>query len=364
MPARASKPGPTSKAEGKIDTGSWRVTILDLPKGRTRTRAMGFAGADVLGSAEAGRVAARQCLWVGGRPELVDEPKGFDPWAACAGQLVGRVVVKGKDRATLVERRDGSRTLVDLHPAGYATSVAHGCAGGRQVGYGQRAGQKQMSPLERALLWSGSAQGVVELRGPDPELQTRALAAADDGVQVGEYGRNWGCHAAMWRGSSESMAQLHPEPPRGYPPDSQVSSARGAGDGQQVGVLAWKKTQLAEPVSRAALWTGSAASFVDLTPRDLKHAAAEACAAGFQVGWATRIDLNKGLRATLWRGSAEDHVDLHELLPPPWNRSSAADIQVAGSTLRVVGTVALLEEERGYDVVRLQRVALWEATLR
>jgi hypothetical protein len=67
-----------------------------------------------------------------------------------------------------------------------------------------------------------------------------------------------------------------------------ISRAIGVGDGQQVGVVGWKKTTLADQVARAALWSGSAVSFVDLTPRGFKNAWAYACARGLQVGWASR----------------------------------------------------------------------------
>ena len=241
----------------------------------------------------------------------------------------------------MCERRDTRWSAVDLHPPGYASSVATSCADDQQVGYGAREGQPTLGAIERALLWSGAPDGVIELRGPDPDRQTRALAVRDR-VQVGEYGRNWSRHAAMWRGSSESMVDLHPVPPRGYPPDVQVSAAAGVGDGQQVGVVGWKKTALADQVARAALWTGSAASFVDLTPRGCRDSWAYACARGRQVGWATRSAKGARSRAILWSGSAADYLDLQDLVPPPWNRSSAVDIAVDGASLKIVGTISQL----------------------
>jgi hypothetical protein len=50
-------------------------------------------------------------------------------------------------------------------------------------------------------------------------------------------------------------------------------------------------------------------------------------------------------------------------VPAPWNRSSAIDIAVDGTTLRIVGTVGHLEKEGAYDVVRAERIAVWKAVL-
>lgn len=363
---RSSSGGASRRQEqpavGRIDVRSWRVAILSLPKGRTTARATGFAGADVLGVAEARRIGTVPCLWTAGVPEVIREPPRFEPWHGARGELVGALAVGEIRHATRRVQRDGGLVVTDLHPARYASSYATGCANGQQVGYGQPGGQSVPVPIERALLWSGTRESVVELAGPDPPRQTRALAASG-GVQVGEYGRNWTLRAAMWRGSSESMVVLHPATPPGYPPDVQVSAAYGAGDDQQVGVVSWKKKPLAAPDMRAALWTGSAESFVDLTPPREKQAQAHACAGGFQVGWVSRNADGSMSRAILWQGSATDPVDLHALLPKPWNRSSAIDIRVEDRVLRIVGTASHLVKEAHLDVKHAEQIVVWEAAL-
>jgi hypothetical protein len=325
-------------------------------------RAISFAGEDVLGLAEAGRIAPVRCLWTAGVPELLREPPGFEPWGGCRGELVGPLAVGERQHGARRAQRSGGLALTDLHPARYVTSCAIACADGRQVGYGQPARQSGGAPIERALLWSGTAESVVELAGPDPSRQTRALGLSGD-VQVGEYGRNFALQAAMWRGSSESVVVLHPAAPRGYPADGQVSTASGAGDAQQVGIVAWKKRALAQPEMRAALWTGSAESFVDLTPPRVKHAQARACAGGFQVGWVSDDANNAVTRAVLWHGSAADLVDLHALLPPPWNRSQAVDIRVEGRAVRVLGTVTQVVKEGHLDINKATQIVVWEKGL-
>src|SRR5262245_36764121 len=350
---------PRARLASGLGVGDWRVAVLPLPKGRTSARAVCFAGEDVLGIAEARRIGVVRCLWTGGGPELITEPPGFEAWGGCQGELVGPVNRYERPRAARRVRRDGRVAVTDLHPARYATSYAMACRDGQQVGYGQPPGQTGGSaPIERALLWSGTAESLVELAGPDPKLQTRALAVKD-GVQVGEYGRNFTMHAAMWQGSSVSMVVLHPAPPPGYPPDAQVSRASGVGNGQQVGLVAWKKKPLAPQDMRAALWTGSAASFVDLTPPKVRHAEAPACAGGLQV-CAVSLDTNNAeRRATLWRGSAAALVDLHALLPEPWNRSSAVDVRVAGGALHVLGTATQMVQEGDLEVKRAEQLVVW-----
>jgi hypothetical protein len=347
----------------RLDLRSWRVALLPLPKGRTTARALCFAGEDVLGLAEARRIGTVPCLWTAGAPEVIREPPGFEAWHGARGELVGRLVAGEQEHAALRVARDGGFVITDLHPAGYARSYATGCADGQQVGYGQPDGQPGPAPaIERALLWAGTGGSVVELAGPDPTRQTRALAVSG-GVQVGEYGRNFTLQAAMWRGSAQSMVALHPVAPAGYPPDVQTSAAYGAGDGQQVGVVAWKKKPLAAPDLRAALWTGSAESFVDLTPVRARHAQARACAGGFQVGWVSRLADFSMTRAVLWHGSAIDAIDLHAPVPKPWNRSAAADIQVEGGRVRILGTVSHMVQEGHLDVKRAEQIVVWETTL-
>jgi hypothetical protein len=75
----------------------------------------------------------------------------------------------------------------------------------------------------------------------------------------------------------------------------------------------------------------------------------------------TILSLPKGI---LWGGSARDYIDLQGLLPAPWNRSWAMDITVEGSALRILGTVSHLVQESHLEIVRAERLAVWEADLR
>ena len=61
-----------------IDPGSWRVTILPLPKGFSRGCAYGFCGGYPVGRAERLRAPAVGSWWPGGEPEhLAASPAHF-----------------------------------------------------------------------------------------------------------------------------------------------------------------------------------------------------------------------------------------------------------------------------------------------
>lgn len=133
--------------------------------------------------------------------------------------------------------------------------------------------------------------------------------------------------AAMWRGSAASMVEVHPA---GYT-ESRIS---GAGDGQCVGQVETSSTQ------HPALWVAGTASVVEL------QSAGEAYAArgGVQVGIV-------GSRAALWIGSAETYVDLHAFAPAGFTSSAARDVEVGPEgEITVVGY--------GYNSVSAQSEAL------
>jgi hypothetical protein len=330
----------------RIVAGSWRFTCLETPKRRTRCRAFGFWGGDPFGSAEGMRTGSVPQLWVAGGPVDV-QAKGLDGLSLHTGSgeaVMGSCRVKDQGRAVLLTRRGTAVAATHLHPKGYDDSWGMAAADGQQVGYGTPVG----SHLSAALLWSGSAESVVELRGPDPKRQSQANAVAG-GLQVGSAATAAGHHAMLWRGSSETVVDLHPG--KGF-----ASGCNGVGDGERVGVL-WLNME----VSRPALWRGSAESFVDLTPKNYYGGSLSACARGFQIGAATTDKKGKFRHAAFWAGSPAEFVDLHSLVPAEdFNISQASAIHIDGNRLRVAGEVGLMKG----DVSHTQRAAVWEAEMR
>jgi len=97
-----------------------------------------------------------------------------------------------------------------FHPvSGYAGSTAYGVSRGQQVGTGT------VGSLGHALLWTGSAQSVVDLH-PSGFSETVAKAVAA-GRRVG-----WGTttdgstHALLWNGTADSVVDLHVFLPAGF----------------------------------------------------------------------------------------------------------------------------------------------------
>jgi hypothetical protein len=56
-------------------------------------------------------------------------------------------------------------------------------------------------------------------------------------------------------------------------------------------------------------------------------------------------------------------VNLHALLPQPWNRSQAIDVRVEGGTVRILGTVTHMVKEGHLDINKATQVVVWEAAL-
>jgi hypothetical protein len=103
-------------------------------------------------------------------------------------------------------------------------------------------------------------------------------------------------HAALWSGTASSYVDLNP-------PGAAASEIVGISAGQQVG--SW-----GDPAFNihAALWTGTAASCVDLNPAGVRLSYAVGCSGGQQVG--TTGDSAFIDHATLWSGTAASAVDL------------------------------------------------------
>lgn len=93
-------------------------------------------------------------------------------------------------------------TAVDLHPAGYTSSRALGVGSGQQVGFGHLP-----DGSARALLWTGSADSVVDLGGAAAASVAFAAAGGRQAGYAAMPGVNQ--HAVVWSGSAASMVDLH-----------------------------------------------------------------------------------------------------------------------------------------------------------
>lgn len=109
-------------------------------------------------------------------------------------------------------------------------------------------------------------------------------------------------HAALWSGSAASFVDLNP-------PGVLASSIGGMVPGQQVGGYYMPGFAF----GHAALWTGTPESMIDLNPPGALGSGANATCGSAQVG-----DANLPIThwsAVIWFGSATDYINLHALLP-------------------------------------------------
>jgi hypothetical protein len=107
-----------------------------------------------------------------------------------------------------------------------------------------------------------------------------------------------------------------------------VSFGHGVGDGQQVG------RALIGGIDHAALWTGSAASFVDLHPAGSNQSRAIDAAGGWQAGYARFGAVE---HASLWNSTASSWEDLSLALTGSWGITLAHGVWLDGTTLSVAG---------------------------
>jgi hypothetical protein len=104
-------------------------------------------------------------------------------------------------------------------------------------------------------------------------------------------------HAGLWSGTAASWIDLHPQ---GF----DTSYAYGVDAGRQVGQV------INSSSSHAALWNGSAVSWVDLHPAGMTYSAALAVAGGEQVGYAYNWPIAEE-HACVWSGTAASWTDLN-----------------------------------------------------
>jgi uncharacterized repeat protein (TIGR01451 family) len=182
-------------------------------------------------------------------------------------------------------------------------------------------------------------------------VQSEALGVGD-GQQAG-FGQVAGghSHALLWTGDAASMVDLHPA---GF----NSSAALGVSGGQQVGSATDHSG-----TEHALLWAGNAGSVVDLSPAGLALSRANGVAGGQQVGFTALSRLNIVFGAThaiVWTGSAASAVDLNSFLPAPYFAGAAANgIDDAGN---IVGSAAHVVPARYFPRIETHAI-LWEPVL-
>ena len=222
-----------------------------------------------------------------------------------------------------------SNTAVDLHN-GYNSTRCTGTHGGQQTGYGETL--IYSVAIQRAMLWNGTS-AYVDL-GPAGFSFSKALGVRN-GQQVGHaggppypmgdvVGYQSGTHAFMWTGTAASAVDLHPIGFDG----SQALATNGT---QQGG---WGYSILPTQHLHAMLWSGTAASAVDMHPAGYADSRITAMTDTKQVGdgWIGPMGQAGSVRhALVWTGTPESIVDLNQYLPAGYIHAVATGVDANGN---------------------------------
>ena len=214
--------------------------------------------------------------------------------------------------------------MVDLNPPGFGYTYAFATDGTHQVGEGRSGG------TEDALLWTGTATSVVDLK-PVGAFNSAAFGTRDF-YQVGTASTPLQpSHATLWKGSAASAVDLNPIVTNAtgtllYP----ASYALSVSGLQQVGFAYLANSDF----FHAMRWNGTAASAVDLDPsllgensRSVAFDTNGTTQVGFGVGSATGL----AYHAMAWSGTADSAIDLNDLLPFGAFLSTAMTIDAQGN---------------------------------
>jgi hypothetical protein len=135
--------------------------------------------------------------------------------------------------------------------------------------------------------------------------------------------------AILWSGSANSYVNLSPFP------ETHTRAYAISGD-HQVGLI--NGISNGEWYQHAAMWSGTAASFVNLNPTGSTSSAALAVLGDRQVGGQWTRGRESGSHAGIWQGTADSFFDLHDLLPANFRDTEAHGIGSDGTYIYVAGS--------------------------
>ena len=202
---------------------------------------------------------------------------GSDAFAASGAFQGGDSTSPNLMHATLWNLTAASHT--DLHPSAiYDSSAINGMGGNQQVGV-VRSDFQFGNANTRAFLWKGTAASAINLHPANinaNDYQSSNALATDGTQQVGivRGGATFGqYHASLWSGTAASYVDLNPT---NSVSAAQSSSASAIANGVEGGyAVVYKPGTFSNPRPHAYIWTGTAASGVDLHPNgydpDLHH---------------------------------------------------------------------------------------------
>lgn len=152
------------------------------------------------------------------------------------------------------------------------------------VSQDQMVGARSMGPPggSEAVLWSQGQRINLHPYG----VSSSYAVGVSGGQQVGWVG-SYSRRAALWSGTASSWVDLHPA-------GALESGALGVANGKQVGYI-WLGDSY-HSYTHAGMWSGTAGSWVDLHPTGASESIAHGVSGGQQVG-------NVDNRACIWSGT-------------------------------------------------------------
>lgn len=144
-------------------------------------------------------------------------------------------------------------------------------------------------------VWSGSAGSAVTVNLTPPGTSNVSIRDMNGSNQVGDASTS-APHASLWSGTAASWVDLNPA--------GSLSSYARAFSGSQQGGQAH-----IGGVWRASLWSGTAASRIDMHPPGATHSDIRAMS-GFQQAGIVFYG-GTASQASIWSGSAASHVSIH-----------------------------------------------------
>ncbi|HXH61323.1 MAG TPA: hypothetical protein VNI20_08180 [Fimbriimonadaceae bacterium] len=236
------------------------------------------------------------------------------------------------ETATVVVSGGGSGQTVVLHPAGADRSAVNAIWNGKAVGFVSQSlipapavwpgttptwtdysakigGSGQILGANGSSIVGQTASGTpflyIEPPGTKVDLSASGslagtVNAVAGNVQVGSSTFSSGTVSMLWSGSAASAVNLNPS-------GATSSVAYGTDGSQQVGSAVFGAIG-----RRAGLWFGNSASWIDLTPLDSTGASeARGVSNGVEVGYAT---FGNTVEAGRWSGTASSWVNMHPLV--------------------------------------------------
>ncbi|MCC7388838.1 MAG: hypothetical protein IT431_08720 [Phycisphaerales bacterium] len=216
-----------------------------------------------------------------------------------------------------------AESVIDLTPPGpYYDSALYQRQGSQTVGWAYH----NIDGRHAAMWLNNDPAQFVDLH---PNIADWSRAHATDGVRQG--GRvaipNIGQHAALWKGTAASFIDMGP------PGQYTYGWIRGMASGTQVG-------EYVNLTKRAALWHDTPESMITMSPPWATSAALYATIGDMHVGYAAHPSGRGG--AGIWYGDdPESFFDLHRFVPAQYadNGSTAFDIDTKDGNIYIAGTV-------------------------